>query len=32
MEEWSFERWGIQYWSQTQAFWEYVNRKKESGA
>ncbi|MGN0997580.1 MAG: hypothetical protein ACI4PG_11785 [Candidatus Ventricola sp.] len=28
MEEWSFERWGIQYWSQTQAFWEYVNRKK----
>lgn len=32
MEEWSFEGWGIQYWSQTQAFWEYVNRKKESDA
>lgn len=25
MEEWSFENWGIKYWSQTPEFLEYVN-------
>ncbi|MDE7332908.1 MAG: hypothetical protein K2O16_11870 [Lachnospiraceae bacterium] len=29
MEEWSFENWGIKYWSGTEEFWEYV--KKQSG-
>ena len=27
MAEWNFENWGIQYWSQTKAFWEYVNTR-----
>lgn len=26
MEEWSFENWGIQYWSRTPAFLSYCNR------
>ena len=26
MEEWSFERWGVQYWSRTPAFEEQVKR------
>lgn len=25
MEEWNFENWGIQYWSKTQAFIDYVS-------
>ena len=25
MEEWSFENWGIKYWSQTPEFKEYIN-------
>ena len=28
MEEWSFENWGIKYWSQTQAFLDYVENHK----
>ena len=27
MAEWNFENWGIQYWSKTKAFWEYVNTR-----
>ena len=23
-EEWDFEHWGVQYWSKTAAFWEYL--------
>lgn len=26
MEEWSFERWGVQYWSRTPAFEEYLRK------
>ena len=28
MEEWNFENWGIKYWSQTEEFLEYVNKRK----
>ena len=28
MEEWSFENWGITYWSQTQAFLDYVENHR----
>ena len=24
MEEWNFENWGLQYWSKTKAFLQYV--------
>ena len=27
MEEWSFENWGIKYWSKTPEFIEYINKK-----
>ena len=26
MEEWSFENWGIKYWSKTQEFFDYINQ------
>ena len=26
MDEWNFENWGIQYWSKTKAFIDYVNQ------
>lgn len=28
MPQWSFETWGIQYWSKTKAFMDYVNNNK----
>ena len=28
MEEWNFENWGIQYWSRTDKFLEYVKAEK----
>ena len=28
MEEWSFENWGIQYWSRTEAFEAYVKERE----
>ena len=28
MDEWSFERWGIRYWSRTPEFEEYLNRQR----
>ena len=27
MDEWNFENWGIKYWSKTQEFIEYLNKK-----
>jgi hypothetical protein len=27
MEEWSFENWGIKYWSKTPEFIEYISKK-----
>lgn len=29
MEEWSFENWGIKYWSKTQEFVDYANHHQE---
>ena len=29
MEQWSFENWGIRYWSQTPEFLEYVKRSEK---
>lgn len=29
MEEWSFDNWGIQYWSKTPEFIEYVRTHSE---
>lgn len=31
MEEWNFENWGIQYWSKTQAFLDYVKQQSSKG-
>lgn len=31
MEEWNFENWGIQYWSKTQAFMDYVKQQLSKG-
>lgn len=28
MKQWSFETWGVQYWSKTKAFMDYVNQQK----
>ena len=28
MDEWNFENWGIQYWSKSQQFIEYIENKK----
>ena len=30
MEEWSFENWGIKYWSQSEEFKEYLKNTEES--
>ena len=30
MEEWSFENWGIKYWSKTEDFLRHLNDSKES--
>ncbi len=27
MEQWDFARWGIQYWSKTSAFLDYINKR-----
>ena len=31
MDEWSFENWGIQYWSRTPAFEKYLKEHQENG-
>lgn len=31
MEQWDFQHWGIQYWSKTPAFLEYLEEKRNAG-
>ena len=31
MEEWSFENWGIRYWSRTPAFEAYLKEQEKHG-